>query len=75
MSQFFLEQMGMGTTHGSPHHYDSNVPFVVVAPGASPAVVDTRVNTVDMAPTLATLLGIPMPDVDGVERTSLLPWR
>ncbi len=72
---FFLEQMGMGTTHGSPHHYDSNVPFVVVAPGASPAVVDTRVNTVDMAPTLATLLGIPMPDVDGVERTSLLPWR
>lgn len=70
---YFLYQSGLGTTHGSPYDYDSQVPFVIWAPGVDPAAIDTRVATVDMAPTLARLAGIePPPGLDGVDRTPLL---
>ena len=64
----------LGTTHGTPYEYDSHVPMVVMFPGISPKVVSERVNTVDFAPTLASLLGIPTPEnLDGVVRR-LSPW-
>lgn len=55
-----------GTSHGSPYDYDTDVPFVLWVPGAAPARVDEPVRTVDMAPTLATLIGLETPeDLDG----------
>jgi predicted AlkP superfamily pyrophosphatase or phosphodiesterase len=49
-------------THGSPHPYDTNVPvmfwgphWIKAGPNAAPAEV------VDIAPTLASLLGVPPP--------------
>jgi predicted AlkP superfamily pyrophosphatase or phosphodiesterase len=59
----------MGTTHGTPYEYDSHVPMILSFPGIPPAVVSERVNTIDFAPTLASLLGIPTPEnLDGVVR-------
>ena len=50
------------TTHGSPHAYDTNVPILVYGPTwVKPGRVDTRVEVIDMAPTLARLLQVPAP--------------
>jgi predicted AlkP superfamily pyrophosphatase or phosphodiesterase len=50
------------TTHGSPHPYDTNVPILVYGPRwLKPGRVDSRVEVVDIAPTLARMLGVPAP--------------
>jgi predicted AlkP superfamily pyrophosphatase or phosphodiesterase len=55
-----------GTTHGSPYWYDRHVPLVFMGPGVNPGSSDGPAYTVDVAPTLARLAGIPMPDdLDG----------
>ncbi len=51
-----------GTTHGSPHEPDTHVPLMLYGPKwVAAARVDSRVETVDLAPTLARLLGIDGP--------------
>ncbi len=58
-----------GTGHGSPYHYDRWVPFIVYGAGVTAGVYGERAATVDVAPTLAALLGVGIPDdVDGVAR-------
>lgn len=50
------------TTHGSPHAYDTHVPILMYGPPwIKPARVDQRVEVVDIAPTLARLLGVAVP--------------
>ncbi|WP_298928472.1 alkaline phosphatase family protein [uncultured Ramlibacter sp.] len=60
-------------THGSPHPYDTNVPILLYGPRwLQPGRVDSRVETVQLAPTLARLLGVAAPSAsDG----RLLPVR
>ncbi|HVE53506.1 MAG TPA: alkaline phosphatase family protein [Ramlibacter sp.] len=49
-------------THGSPHAYDTHVPILLWGPRwMKPAAVTTRVEVVDIAPTLARLLQVPVP--------------
>lgn len=49
-------------THGAPHPEDSNVPIAFYGPTwISAGRNDTRVETVDIAPTLARILGIAAP--------------
>lgn len=56
-----------GTGHGSPYWYDRHVPLIFLGPGIAPGRDRERASTVDFAPTLARLLGIPYPDeLDGV---------
>jgi predicted AlkP superfamily pyrophosphatase or phosphodiesterase len=56
-----------GTDHGTPYPYDSHVPLVFLGPGFAPGTVKTRARTVDIAPTVAEVLGIARPDnLDGV---------
>lgn len=55
-----------GTTHGSPYWYDRWVPFMLMGPGVPAGVSDAAVYTIDVAPTLAALAGVPSPsDRDG----------
>ena len=55
-----------GTSHGSPYWYDRHVPFVLLGAGVRAGSSDRAVYTVDVAPTLAALAGIPVPDdLDG----------
>jgi predicted AlkP superfamily pyrophosphatase or phosphodiesterase len=50
------------TTHGSPHSYDTNVPLLFYGPAwVKPGRIDTRVEEVDIAPTLARMLGVAAP--------------
>jgi arylsulfatase A-like enzyme len=63
---FILLNERTGTTHGSPYWYDRHVPMLFMGAGIPPGRDPQRTSTVDFAPTLARLLGIPYPrDVDG----------
>ena len=53
-------------SHGSPYDYDSNVPIIFYGPGIPRARRTEFVRTVDIAPTLARLLGVkPLEKLDG----------
>ncbi|MEZ4422917.1 MAG: alkaline phosphatase family protein [Gemmatimonadota bacterium] len=55
-----------GTQHGSPYHYDRHVPFVLWGAGLDPGLEPTAASAVDVAPTLATWMGVAVPDgLDG----------
>ncbi len=50
------------STHGSPHDYDTHVPILFWGPNwVRPGRVDARVEVVDIAPTLARMLGVAAP--------------
>jgi hypothetical protein len=50
-----------GTTHGSPHPYDTHVPLLVYGPGLKPGVHAEAVTPQVAAPLFAHALGIPSP--------------
>lgn len=55
-----------GTTHGSPYRYDTHVPIVFCGATIQNGPHAQPVRTVDIAPTLAEILGIrPQMQVDG----------
>lgn len=55
-----------GSSHGAPYWYDRNVPMIFMGPGIAPGRDAAFVYSVDMAPTLARLMGVPFPaDLDG----------
>ena len=62
-----------GTTHGSPFLYDRQVPLILLGGGIEGGLRRERASTVDVAPTLAALIGLGTPsDLDG---RPLLPAR
>lgn len=55
-----------GTSHGTPHLYDRQVPLVFSGTGVEPGLVRGRAAPVDIAPTLARALGVATPaNLDG----------
>ncbi len=51
-----------GSTHGSPHDYDTHVPLLFWGPGfVGQGEVKARVEVADLAPTLAAIAGLPAP--------------
>lgn len=63
-----------GSSHGTPYWYDRHVPLIFLGAGIEPGASAEPVRTVDLAPTLAALLGIAVPSVlDG--RPLHLPRR
>jgi hypothetical protein len=50
-----------GTTHGTPYSYDTHIPLMMMGPGIRAGRYDRTVRLNDLAPTLATLLGIETP--------------
>jgi predicted AlkP superfamily pyrophosphatase or phosphodiesterase len=56
----------IATSHGSPYLYDRKVPLIFFGPGIAPGRVEGDAATVDIAPTIAPLVGITTPDdLDG----------
>lgn len=61
-----LTTSATGTSHGSPYRYDTRVPIIFWGQGIGKKDVARLVNTVDVAPTIARMLGITPPStVDG----------
>lgn len=66
---------GNVASHGSPREYDSHVPLIFAGAGIKPGTHTRFVRTVDLAPTLAELLGVkPSERIDGVPLKDALLW-
>lgn len=50
-----------GDSHGSPYGYDTHVPLAFLGAGVRAGVVNENVSMADLAPTLATLVGVNAP--------------
>ncbi len=61
---------GRGTTHGSQHDPDAHVPLVFWGAGIAPGASDADASPYDLAPTLARILGVRLPEATG---RSLVP--
>jgi len=56
-----FDGLTVASAHGSPWTYDTHVPIIFAGPGIAPGRVARRVETVDVAPTIATYLGTKPP--------------
>ena len=50
-----------GTTHGSPYNYDAHIPLIVMGARIKPGEYYGRAALNDLAPTLASLVGVEIP--------------
>jgi predicted AlkP superfamily pyrophosphatase or phosphodiesterase len=50
-----------GTTHGTPYVYDAHIPLILMGPGVVPGAYHASATLNDLAPTVATLLGLATP--------------
>ena len=57
----FISGLKTGTTHGSPHPYDTHVPLIVFGPGVKAGQRSDRVTPQALAASLARALGISAP--------------
>jgi hypothetical protein len=56
---------GKGSTHGSPWEYDTHVPLIFWGGGIKPSELTSPTTPYDLAPTLASWLGVRLPDATG----------
>ncbi|OWK43948.1 alkaline phosphatase family protein [Fimbriiglobus ruber] len=74
---YLIDVPTAGTTHGTPHEYDTHTPFLVYGPGLTGGPPRTEpVTPLHAAPVLAAYLGVrPPKDCQyGVPRTLARPW-
>lgn len=60
LNPFWIRQKS-GTTHGTPYPYDSHIPLIFLGNGIRPGRYARHVALNDVAPTLATRLGVSLP--------------
>jgi hypothetical protein len=58
---FLFDEGPIAAMHGSPWRYDTHVPIIFMGPTIEPKTVHRRVHPVDVAPTIAALLGLSPP--------------
>jgi len=58
---FLFDKGPVAAMHGSPWRYDTHVPIIFIGPGIQPKTVHRLVHPVDIAPTIAALLGMTPP--------------
>lgn len=64
---YLLQSSGGSTSHGTTNRLDTTVPIAFWGPGIRPGRYPRPVNSVDIGPTLAALVGVtPTEPVDGV---------
>jgi predicted AlkP superfamily pyrophosphatase or phosphodiesterase len=56
---------GLGSSHGTPWEYDTHVPMIVWGGGIASRTISTPSTPYDLAPTLASMLGVDLPDATG----------
>ena len=55
----------LGSNHGSQNPYDQRVPLGLFGAGIRPGRYTTTASPADIAPTLASMVGIALPDAQG----------
>ena len=66
LSPGYLFRSPYGTSHGTPYDYDTKVPLVFSKKGRQKKKINFKTKTVDIAPTIANLIGISIvDDIDG----------
>ncbi|NRB17441.1 MAG: alkaline phosphatase family protein [Rhodobacteraceae bacterium] len=69
-----FDGLTVASAHGSPWTYDTHVPLMIAGPGIAARAVSRRVETVDVAPTLAIYLGTKLPSgATGIPLPEALP--
>jgi len=58
---FLFEKGAVVVMHGSPWNYDTHVPIIFAGPSIKPSSIQRLVHPVDIAPTIASKLGINTP--------------
>jgi predicted AlkP superfamily pyrophosphatase or phosphodiesterase len=61
----WISSTSSAATHGSLQHYDQHVPVIFMGRAFKPGRYATPASPADLAPTLAALIGLPLPQVDG----------
>jgi uncharacterized protein with LGFP repeats len=61
-SPSWLDYAETGTSHGSPHSYDTHVPLLWYGKGIKTGTYTSHVNITDIAPTLSILFNCPFPN-------------
>ena len=73
-SNVLVSEYARGTTHLSPYDYDTHIPLIFWGKEFQPAQSNQYTRAVDIAPTLAEILKIPVPvGVDG--KKLALGWK
>ncbi len=73
LKEYHLSTPYRGTGHGTPYEYDTHVPMILLSPKFTPQRIAARVSPVDLAPTLASLVGLNRPmNLDGLDRSLLI---
>ena len=67
VSPIAVASSGYAATHGSPWDYDRRVPILFWRKGMKPAASEQAIETIDIMPTLARMIGLAVPpgSVDG----------
>jgi hypothetical protein len=60
LEPYWMRQ-AQGTTHGTPYGYDAHIPLILMGRQVRPGEYADHVALNDLAPTLATLLGVEIP--------------
>lgn len=60
--EYDVRYPGKGTNHGSWAPYDTHIPLIFYGTGVKPGIDYSRHYITDIAPTVAALLGIQMPN-------------
>jgi predicted AlkP superfamily pyrophosphatase or phosphodiesterase len=69
-----FDGLHVASAHGSPWSYDSHVPIIFAGAGIEPARIGRRVETVDVATTIAVYLGAKLPSgASGMALNEALP--
>jgi predicted AlkP superfamily pyrophosphatase or phosphodiesterase len=63
------------TTHGTHHEYDQHVPLIFFGTGVRPGRYQGATSPADLAPTLASRIGLPLPGADGTAQTAIFERR
>ncbi len=63
--EYYVLRSSVGTTHGTPYDYDTHVPLFFSGNNFDNRVIQDSIETVDIAPTIAEILGIFFNGVDG----------
>jgi type I phosphodiesterase/nucleotide pyrophosphatase len=60
LEPYWMRQ-AQGTTHGTPYNYDAHIPIILMGPRIRAGEYAEAVALNDLAPTLATLVGVEIP--------------